>query len=98
MILMNEYERKYRKQSIHLAELINSEFVDHDGRPSDGIREQGILVLCHSAMPAVLVEMGYINNPDDEAYLNSDSGQDEIVASIVRALQNYKTEVEQAAQ
>jgi N-acetylmuramoyl-L-alanine amidase len=98
MILMNEYERKYRKQSIHLAELINSEFVDHDGRHSDGIREQGILVLCHSAMPAVLIEMGYINNPDDEAYLNSESGQDEIVASIVRALQNYKTEVEQAAE
>jgi len=98
VILMNEYARKYRKQSIHLAELINSEFTDHDGRHSDGIREQGVLVLCHSAMPAVLVEMGYINNPDDEAYLNSDSGQDEIVASIVRALQNYKTEVEQAAE
>jgi N-acetylmuramoyl-L-alanine amidase len=98
MILMNAYERKYRKQSIHLAELINTEFVEHDGRPSDGIREQGVLVLCHSAMPAVLVEMGYINNPDDEAYLNSDSGQAEIVASITRAIQNYKQEVEQAAQ
>ena len=94
MILMNEYKRKYRKQSIHLAELINTEFVDTDGRHSDGIREQGVLVLCHSAMPAVLVETGYINNPDDEAYLNSEKGQDEIVASIVRALQNYKNEVE----
>jgi N-acetylmuramoyl-L-alanine amidase len=98
MILMNEYKRKYRRQSIHLAELLQNEFVDHDGRPSDGIREQGVLVLCHSAMPAVLVEMGYINNPDDEAYLNSDSGQNEIVASIVRALANYKTGLEQAAQ
>ena len=49
-------------------------------------------------MPAVLVEMGYINNPDDEAYLNSESGQDEIVASIVRALSNYKTEVESVSQ
>jgi len=98
MILTNEYERKYRKQSIHLAQLINSEFVNHDGRPSDGIREQGILVLCHSAMPAVLVEMGYINNADDEAYLNSESGQDEIVASITRALQNYKTQVEGVSQ
>ncbi len=94
MILMNEYKRKYRKQSIHLAELINTEFVDTDGRHSDGIREQGVLVLCHSAMPAVLVETGYINNPDDEAYLNSEKGQDEIVATIVRALQAYKTEVE----
>jgi N-acetylmuramoyl-L-alanine amidase len=94
LILMNEYKRKYRKQSIHFAELINNEFVQTDGRHSEGIREQGLLVLCHSAMPAVLIETGYINNPDDEAYLNSEDGQNEIVASIVRALQNYKNEVE----
>jgi N-acetylmuramoyl-L-alanine amidase len=94
MILTNEYKRKYRKHSIQLAELINTEFVDTDGRPSEGIREQGVLVLCHSAMPAVLVETGYINNPDDEAYLNSEKGQDEIVASIVRALKTYKDQVE----
>lgn len=92
---MNEYKRKYRKQSIRLAELINSEFIDNDGRHSEGIREQGVLVLCHSAMPAVLVETGYINNPDDEAYLNSDAGQNEIVASIIRAIVSYKAEVEQ---
>jgi N-acetylmuramoyl-L-alanine amidase len=97
MILMNEYKRKYRKQSIHLAELLNTEFTQTDGRHSDGIREQGILVLCHSAMPAVLIETGYINNPDDEAYLNSEAGQDEIVASIVRALINYKAEIEQVS-
>jgi N-acetylmuramoyl-L-alanine amidase len=98
LILMNEYKRKYRKQSIHLAELINSEFVEHDGRRSEGIREQGLLVLSHSAMPAVLVEMGYINNPDDEAYLNSEKGQEEIADSIVRAIQNYKNELESVSQ
>ncbi len=94
MILTNEYKRKYRKHSIQLAELINNEFVETDGRPSEGIREQGVLVLCHSAMPAVLVETGYINNPDDEAYLNSEKGQEEIVASIIRALKSYKEQVE----
>jgi N-acetylmuramoyl-L-alanine amidase len=98
VILMNIIKTKYRKQSIHLANLINSEFVDHDERHSDGVIEQGIYVLCHSAMPAVLVETGFINNPDDEAYLNSESGQNEIVDSIVRALTNYKTEVEAAAE
>ncbi|MBS1527284.1 MAG: N-acetylmuramoyl-L-alanine amidase [Bacteroidetes bacterium] len=97
VILMNEYLRRYRTQSLRLANLINNEFVETDGRPSEGIREQGVLVLCHSAMPAVLVEMGYINNPDDEAYLNSEKGQDEIVETIVRALKNYKDEVEQVA-
>jgi N-acetylmuramoyl-L-alanine amidase len=95
IILINQYKSKFRQRSIHLATLLNSEFTETDGRPSEGIREQGVLVLCHSAMPAVLVETGYINNPDDEEYLNSEKGQDEIVSSIVRALKNYKDEVEQ---
>jgi N-acetylmuramoyl-L-alanine amidase len=98
IILTNEYKRKFRQQSIKLATLINTEFTQTDERPSEGIREQGIYVLCHSAMPSVLVETGYINNPDDEKYLNSDEGQNEIVASIVRALASYKKEVELVSQ
>jgi N-acetylmuramoyl-L-alanine amidase len=98
VILMNTIKTKYRKQSIHLANLINSEFVDHDERHSDGVIEQGIFVLCHSAMPAVLVETGFIDNPDDEAYLNSESGQNEIVDTIVRALTNYTNQVEGISQ
>jgi N-acetylmuramoyl-L-alanine amidase len=94
IILTNEYKRKFRQQSINLATLLNKEFVDTDNRQSEGIREQSIYVLCHSSMPSVLVETGYINNPDDEAYLNSDDGQNEIVNSIVRAITNYKNEVE----
>jgi N-acetylmuramoyl-L-alanine amidase len=96
MILINDYKTKFRKSSIHLANLLNSEFIE-DGRRSEGIREQGLLVLCHSAMPAVMIETGYINNPDDEAFLNSENGQNEVVDAIVRALKNYKDEVEQVS-
>jgi N-acetylmuramoyl-L-alanine amidase len=95
IILTNEYKRKFRKQSVNIANFINDEFVQNDGRRSEGLREQGIFVLCHSAMPSVLVETGYINNPDDEAYLNSEEGQNEIVNSIVRAISNYKKQIEQ---
>lgn len=98
IILTNEYKRKFRQQSINLANLLNNEFVQTDERPSEGIREQSIYVLCHSAMPSVLVETGYINNPDDEKYLNSEDGQNEIVASIVRALTSFKKSVEQVSQ
>ena len=97
IILINQFKVKFRKQSIHLANMINNEFVQTDGRPSDGLREQSLYLLCHSAMPSVLVEMGYINNPDDEAYMNSEKGQNEIVESIVRAISNYKDEVEQVS-
>ncbi len=93
-ILMNAYKNKYRKQSIRFADLVNNEFVETDGRHSNGVIEQGVLVLCHSAMPSVLIETGFINNPDDEKYLNSDEGQEEIVNSIVRAIVKYRKENE----
>ena len=93
-ILLNAYKNKYRKQSIRFADLVNKEFVETDGRHSNGVIEQGVLVLCHSAMPSILVETGFINNPDDEKYLNSEEGQEEIVNSIVRAIVKYRKENE----
>lgn len=90
LIVLNTVMQKYRKQSILFGEILNKEFVDNDGRRSRGVKEQGVLVLAHSAMPAVLVETGYINNPKEEAYLNSENGQDAIAASIVRAIKIYR--------
>jgi N-acetylmuramoyl-L-alanine amidase len=94
LIMLNTFKAKYRKNSILFANLVNDEFVQTDNRSSDGVKEQGVLVLCHTAMPAVLVETGFINNPKDEDYLNSEDGQNEIVASIVRAIKSYKKEIE----
>jgi N-acetylmuramoyl-L-alanine amidase len=93
LIVLNTVMAKYRKQSILFGELLNREFVDHDNRKSRGVKEQGVLVLAHSAMPAVLVETGYINNPGEEKYLNSKSGQDEIARSIVSAIKNYRRQI-----
>jgi N-acetylmuramoyl-L-alanine amidase len=45
-------------------------------------------------MPAVLIETGFINNPSEEDYLNSATGQAEIVNSIVNAIKEYKREVD----
>lgn len=96
MILLNAFKNKYRKNSIRLANILNDEFKNTDGRPSEGVREQSILILCHSAMPAVLVETGYINNPKDEAYLNSEDGQNEIISTLIRSIKTYKAELEQS--
>jgi len=94
LIVLNTFMQKYRKQSILFGETLNDEFVNSDGRKSRGVKEQGVLVLAHSAMPAVLIETGYINNPTEEKYLNSEAGQEAIAASIVRALKIYRRQVE----
>ncbi len=93
-IVLSAFQQKFRKQCIRFADLVNKEFKNTDGRYSLGVREQGVLVLQQSAMPAVLIETGYINNPKDEEYLSSDDGQDAIVQSITRAVKKYKTELE----
>jgi N-acetylmuramoyl-L-alanine amidase len=93
-IVLKAFQQKFRKQCIHFADLVNHEFKKEDGRHSLGVKEQGVLVLQQSAMPAVLVETGFINNPHDEAYLNSAEGQSEIVQSIIRAIKKYKADLE----
>lgn len=93
-IVLNAFQQKYRKQSIQFGDLVATEFKKTDGRRSHGVKEQGVLVLAQSGMPAVLVETGFINNASDEEYLNSSAGQTEIARSILRALKQYRDNLE----
>jgi len=93
LIILNAYMQKYRKQSILFGDLLEHQFLYNDNRKSIGVKEQGVLVLAHSAMPAVLVETGFINNKKEEDYLNSAEGQAEIVNSIVVAIKKYRKEI-----
>ncbi|RYU91874.1 N-acetylmuramoyl-L-alanine amidase [Mucilaginibacter terrigena] len=89
-IILDAFTKKYRKQSIRFGEYLNQEFTETDGRKSIGVREQSLYVLANSAMPAVLIETGFINNPDEEEYLNSEEGQTQIVQTIIRSIQVYR--------
>jgi N-acetylmuramoyl-L-alanine amidase len=51
-------------------------------------------VLQAVAMPAVLVETGYISNPEEEDYLNSPTGQTEIAQSIINAIKRYRSSLD----
>ena len=57
-------------------------------------RQKGIWVLQATNMPAILIETGFINNPDDERYLSSNKGQQELAEVITRAVLRYKTQLE----
>ncbi len=85
------YAKKFQEKSDRIAQLVNEE-VEKKGRPSLGVnqRQTGIWVLQATNMPAILVETGFINNPEDEAYLNSDKGQQELADAITDAVIKYK--------
>jgi len=73
------------------ATLVENEFIKA-GRHSDGVaqREEGIWVLEATGMPSVLIETGFLTNEEEEKYLNSKDGQNEIVGNIVDALRLYQ--------
>jgi hypothetical protein len=57
-------------------------------------RQKGIWVLQATNMPAILIETGFINNPEDERYINSEQGQQELAVAITQAVKRYKAQVE----
>lgn len=77
-----------------LAMKVNTEFVERARRPSRGVKQAGFIVLWAASMPAILVEMGYVTNRFEAAYLNSEQGQDYIASAIFRAVRDYKAEYE----
>lgn len=92
------YSQKYFRRSYQLANLVQEE-VAKTGRPDLGVwqREKGLWVLHATQMPAILIETGFIANYDDERYLNSDKGQQEIAESIARAIVRYRDIVDGGA-
>jgi N-acetylmuramoyl-L-alanine amidase len=89
------YEKKYFANSALFATLVESEFVKA-GRHSDGVlqRDEGIQVLQATGMPSVLIETGFLSNKEEEEFLNSEDGQNEIVQNILDALKRYKDALE----
>ncbi|MBA2249507.1 MAG: N-acetylmuramoyl-L-alanine amidase [Chitinophagaceae bacterium] len=89
------YTQNYFKKSYKLGSIIQQEIANM-GRPDLGVwqRDKGIWVLQATRMPAVLIETGFVANYEDERYLNSDKGQQEIAEAIAKALIKYKDQVE----
>lgn len=62
-------------------------------RQAGGVGGAGFMVLVGALMPAVLFEIGFISNLEDEAYMMSKDGQADIADRIARAVKNYKAAV-----
>ena len=70
--------------------------MESSGRPALGVnqRQKGIWVLQATNMPAILIETGFINNPEDEKYLNSEKGQKELAEVITKSVIRYREQLE----
>jgi N-acetylmuramoyl-L-alanine amidase len=92
-IIFSLMKNAFRDQSIKLASLVQDEYLK-EGRINRGVKEQGLAVLQRAGMPAILTEIGFISNPEEEKYINSEEGQAAIISNLLNAIINYKKQVE----
>lgn len=93
-IIFEFMQDKYMSQSVHLASLVQKQFRNSCKRVDRGVHQAGFLVLKASAMPSILVELGFISTPDEERYLVSENGSSTLANGIYRAFMAYKREQE----
>ncbi len=93
-ILFSLAQSAYLESSLNFAQKIESQFRYRVGRHSRGVKQGPFWVLWSTAMPSVLIEIGFLTNPKEEEYLLSEHGQDLVASGIYRAFKEYKNEVE----
>ncbi len=80
----------YMEESIELAAMIQDQFASKVKRTNRGVKQNWFVVLLKSYMPSVLVEIGFLSNPEERKYLTSSTGQQQVVNSIYEGIIAYK--------
>ncbi|RNL52616.1 N-acetylmuramoyl-L-alanine amidase [Pedobacter jejuensis] len=88
-IMLSIMKQTNRERSLKFASMLQQEYINV-GRINRGVQEKSLAVLARASMPAVLTEIGFVSNPEEEDYMNSPEGQSEIVNGIIKAIKNYK--------
>jgi len=89
-IIFTMFQNAYLEQSLLLSSLIQEEFRENVKRIDRGVKQAGFMVLWKTTMPSVLIELGFISNEDEAAFLLKDANQEKMAAAIFRAFRNYK--------
>jgi N-acetylmuramoyl-L-alanine amidase len=90
-IMFEFMQDNYMNQSIQFASTLQEKFVGA-GRSDRGVRQDVFLVLRCTSMPSVLVEVGFLSNLEEEQFLKSENGQQQIALSIYRGFSDYRAD------
>ena len=93
-ILYKLSQAAYQENSLILASLIEEQLRKKAGRKSYGVKQSSLYVMWSTAMPSVLVEIGYLSNPTEEKELNDPDVQAYIASGIYRAIKEYKNAID----
>jgi len=93
-IVFSLTQNTHLDQSLHIAEEIEQEFTALSNSKSRGVRQAPFYVISRVNMPSILIETGFLTNPKEEDFLQSDKGQDYLASAIFRAFTTYKENFE----
>jgi len=91
-------QNKFISSSSDLAEIVQAQLVQRAGASDRGVRQAGFRVLVGAYMPAVLVEMGFLSNPNEERKLRDRSYQRDLATAMSEAILMFKERYAQTAQ
>ncbi|HUR82323.1 MAG TPA: N-acetylmuramoyl-L-alanine amidase [Thermoanaerobaculia bacterium] len=94
LILWDLAQQAYLGESSRFAQAIQEEMNAATSVANRGVKQAPFKVLVGATMPAALVEVGFITNPEEEAKLQSEEFQNLMVDALTRAVQRYKTDYE----
>ena len=89
-IFLHLMHNAYREQSLMFAQLVDQSLAGGPIRKSNGVSQNNFAVLRLASMPAVLLELGFISNPQDLETLRSSSSLDAIATRLCSAFGQYK--------
>jgi len=89
-IIFNFFQNSFQSQNLEMATAVQSQFKRNTAVRDRGVKAAGFWVLYKTAMPGILIELGFLSNPTDETYLLSEKGQNQMAAAIYNALKAYK--------
>ena len=90
-IIFELNQNRHLDRSIQFAQTVQDELVSTAGRKDKGVRQAGFWVLMATSMPAVLIELDFICNPQSEKYISSATGQRKMADAIVNAVNAYRS-------
>ena len=77
-------------QSVELAKFVQRRTCASAGRQNKGVKQAGFLVLRETSMPSCLIELGFISTPDEERFLASNAGVEQLARGIYQAFMDYR--------
>jgi N-acetylmuramoyl-L-alanine amidase len=93
MIAIQLQQNVNLNNAIKFASFLQQEF-KAIGRYDREVKQAGFLVLYKTAMPSVLIETGFLTNPNEEGFIGKQDGQEKMAKAMLKAFTKYKSHIE----